>query len=85
MSQPKSFAVAALERLLSLLGITDVVCSLSVTTIVDAKDNVLGYIVSGQLDVYDRPVCYAFGDVPSFIDGMEIEGNDIPIEESINF
>lgn len=58
--QPRAFALAALERLLELLGITDVEYNLVVTAIVKAKDAAPGYIVSAGLDVFDRPVSFLF-------------------------
>lgn len=83
--QPQAFAVAALETMLALVGITDIEYSLSVTKIVDADDNQPGYIVASTLDMYDRPVCFAFGDIDGLNDGDVIRGDDIPVERSINY
>ena len=83
--QPQAFAVAALETMLSLIGITDIEYSLSVTKIVDANDVKPGYIVSSTLDMFDRPVCYVFNDINGLNDGDVIQGGNIPVERSINY
>lgn len=83
--QPQSFAVAAQETLLSMIGITDIEYNISVTKIVDAKDARPGYIVASTLDMYDRPVCYVFGNIGALHDGDVIKGDKIPVERSINY
>ena len=87
-SQPGAFAVAALERLLGLLGIRNVEFSLSVTRIIKADDQTPGFIVSAGLDAFDRPICFAFPDVTALTaltDGDDIEVDHIPLDKSINY
>jgi endonuclease YncB( thermonuclease family) len=83
--QPRSFAVAALERMLGYIGIGGVKYSLSVAVIVDAADGTPGYIASASVDCYDRPVSFVFGEVPGLADGAEVSVNELPLNESINY
>jgi hypothetical protein len=84
-SQPKSFAIAALERLLGLLGISDIQYSLSVSRIVSAQDQSPGFIMAAELDGFDRPICFAFPEIDGLVDGDEIQSNGLPLEESVNY
>ena len=54
--QPRPFALAALESLLEMLGITSVTYSLALTQIVDANDGKPGFIASASVDRFGRPV-----------------------------
>lgn len=83
--QPRPFALAALESLLELLGITSVVYSLSVTHIVEAKDSKPGFIASGGIDRFGRPVSYIFPKSAKLVDGTVMDSNTLPIDKSINF
>ena len=69
LGQPRAFAIAALERMLDLLGISDVVYNILVTKIDEANDKVPGFIISAALDVFDRPVCFAFPELGGLADG----------------
>ena len=84
-SQPKSFAVGALERMLGLLNISDVQYSLRVTRIVGAKDQTPGFIAAAGLDGYDRPICFAFSETDDLVDSTEINADELPFEKSINY
>ncbi len=83
--QPRAFALAALERLLELLGITDVEYNLVVTEIVKAKDAAPGYIVSAGVDVFDRPISFLFDASVKLTDGAVLTAEQIPFEKSINY
>ncbi|MEW6286067.1 MAG: thermonuclease family protein [Chloroflexota bacterium] len=83
--QPRPFALAALESLLELLNITEVVYSLSVTQIVDANDGKAGYIASASTDRYGRPVSYVFPKSAKLPDGAVLNSADLPVEKSVNF
>jgi hypothetical protein len=83
--QPHSFGIAAMEVLLSLLGIDQVVYNLSLTQIYSANDGKDGFIASESLDVYDRPVSLVFtGDAPLH-DGDEIPLASLPLDYCVNF
>jgi endonuclease YncB( thermonuclease family) len=84
-SQPRSFAVAALEHLLGLLGISGVEYSLSITRIVEAQDQAPVAIITAGLDVYDRPICFAFSEMGGLEDGDEISAAELPLFDSINY
>jgi len=83
--QPRPFAIAALERLLKLLGIENVKFSLNVTTIVDADDAQPGFIASNGLDRYDRPISLLFPASAKLTDGSILTSDRVPFEKSINY
>lgn len=83
--QPGAFAIAALERLLGLLGISGIRYSLSVTRIVEANDQTPGFIAAAGLDGYERPICFAFPNIDDLADGDELAPSDLHIEKSINW
>jgi hypothetical protein len=83
--QPRTFAIAAMESLLELLGIRDVIYSLSLTQIVEADDGKPGFIASGSIDNFGRPVSYLFPKSAKLADGAVMESADLPIDDSINF
>ena len=83
--QPMPFAIAALEKLLSLLGITNVKYSLSVTTIVAANDGKPGFIASTGMDNYKRPISFLFPANAPLTDGAVIDISQLPLEQSINY
>ena len=83
--QPHAFAIAALETLLSILGITGIKYNIAVTRIIEANDEKPGYIVSSTVDTFNRPVSFAFGNIDGLNDGATIQGDEIPIERSINY
>jgi len=83
--QPRPFALAALESLLELLGITSVVYSIGVTQIVEAADGKPGFIASGTTDRFGRPVSYVFPKKSKLIDGAVMDSSELPVEASLNF
>jgi endonuclease YncB( thermonuclease family) len=83
--QPRTFALAALESLLERIDITDVVYSLGVSHIVDAKDGRAGFIASASIDRFGRPVSYIFQKSAKLIDGAMMASADLPVEKSVNF
>lgn len=83
--QPPAFAIAALERLLEMLGITDVDYNLMVTKITVANDNKPGFIVSAGVDGFDRPISFLFDAKAPLTDGAEITAEQIPFKLSINY
>lgn len=83
--QPSSFAMAALERILELVGITDVEYNLLITSIVSAKDGTPGFIASAGVDQFDRPISFVFPAKTALTDGAEMPAAALPIEKSINY
>lgn len=83
--QPRPFALAAMEALLELINIKNVTYSLSLTQIVDADDGKAGFIASGNVDRFGRPVSYLFPKIAKLTDGAVMNSSDLPIEDSINF
>ncbi len=83
--QPRPFALAALESLLEMLGIKDVVYSLSLTQIVSADDGKPGFIASASTDRFGRPVSYVFPKSAKLTDGAVMDSTALPIDDSLNF
>lgn len=83
--QPRPFAIAALERLLKLLGIENVKYSLNVTTIVDADDAQPGFIAANGLDRYDRPISLLFPASAKLTDGSILTSDRVPFEKALNY
>jgi len=83
--QPMPFALAALEKLLGLLGITNVAYSLSVTNIIKAEDEKPGFIVSAGMDRFARPISFLFPANASLTDGAVLDMSELPLEQSINY
>jgi len=83
--QPRTFALAALESLLEMIGIKNVIYSLSQTKIVDADDGKSGFIASASIDPFGRPVSYLFPKSANLTDGAIMDSNSLPIEDSLNF
>jgi len=82
--QPRSFGIAALEVLLKLLGIEQVVYNLSLTSIYSAADGTDGFIASQSLDIYDRPVSLVFTGDAQLQDGAELPLADLPLDLCTN-
>jgi endonuclease YncB( thermonuclease family) len=83
--QPRPFAIAALERLLKLVGIENIQFSLNVTTIVDADDAQPGFIAANGLDRYDRPISLLFPASAKLTDGAILTSDRVPFEKSVNY
>lgn len=83
--QPMPFAIAALEKLLALIGIKNVKYSLSVTHIVDADDASPGFIASAGMDRYKRPISFLFPEDVPLTDGAEMDMSQLPLEKSVNY
>ncbi len=83
--QPMPFALAALEKLLGLIGIKNIKYSLSVTHIVDADDASPGFIASAAMDRYKRPISFVFPADVRLNDGDVLDINQLPLEKSINY
>ena len=83
--QPRPFAIAALEKLLAYLRITDVRYSLSVATVVAANDGQVGYIAAAELDAFSRLIAFLFPAETDLPDGSERTAEQLPLELSVNF
>jgi endonuclease YncB( thermonuclease family) len=83
--QPRAFALAALEAMLEILRIDTVTYSLSLTQVVDANDGKAGFIASASVDRFGRPVSYVFPKTAQLTDGVVMDSNQLPIEDSVNF
>jgi hypothetical protein len=82
--QPRSFGIAALEVLLGLLGIDEVVYNLSLTQIFSARDGTDGCIASQSLDMYDRPISLVFAGDVQLVDGAEASLSELPLDKCVN-
>lgn len=82
--QPRSFGVAALEVLLDMIDIRSLSYNIALTKIVSAEDETEGYIASTALDMYDRPISLVFSGEEDFIDGQELDVEDLPLNNSVN-
>ena len=83
--QPMPFAIGALEKMLSLIGIKNVKYSLSVSHIVDADDETPGFIASATMDRFSRPISFLFPADASLSDGAEVDISQLPLEQSVNY
>jgi len=83
--QPMPFAIAALEKLLLLIGVRNVKYSLSVTHIVDADDASPGFIASAGMDRYKRPISFVFPADAPLTDGAVLDISQLPLERSVNY
>jgi len=83
--QPNAFAIAALERMLELIGITEVKYNLLVTKITSANDGVPGFIATSSVDIFGRPISYVFPQETDIEDGIELPPSLLPIKKSINY
>ncbi|MFK7770934.1 MAG: hypothetical protein AB8F94_02300 [Saprospiraceae bacterium] len=85
LRQPNAFAIAALERMLELINITEVDYNLLVTKITAANDGTPGYIATSHIDVFGRPISYVFPADADLEDGAEILAANLPFKQSINY
>lgn len=83
--QPNAFAIAALERMLELIGISDLKYNLLVTKITSAVDGIPGFIATSSVDIFGRPICYVFPQKTDLEDGLELTADLLPIKKSINY
>lgn len=83
--QPPAFALAALERMLDLIGITNVEYNLLANTIIAASDAVPGWIAAASVDGFDRPVSFVFPAHAKLADGAELSLTKLPLKDSINY
>ncbi len=83
--QPRSFAIGALEVLLSELDIRNVQYTIPVTTILDADDGKPGFIAVQEVDAFSRPVSLVFPASAALRDGDKVHINDLPADQCINF
>lgn len=82
--QPRSFGVAALEVLLKMVDIDQVVYNIAITKITSAADGTTGFIASPALDIYDRPISLVFSGDTNLENGQELSASDLPLDSSIN-
>ncbi len=85
VQQPRAFALAALERMLELMGITEVQYNFLLTTITEAEDNKPGFIATAGHDRFERPIAFVFPPDAGLEDGAEIPAEQLPVEKSVNF
>ncbi len=85
VQQPRAFALAALERMLELIGITDVQYNFLLTTVIEANDGTPGFIATAGHDRFERPIAFVFPYNTELQDGAEIPAEQLPVEKSINF
>jgi len=85
LRQPHAFAIAALERMLELMNITEVDYNLLVTRITAAEDNKPGFIAASKVDIFSRPISYVFPAKAKLNDGDELTIDELPLKKSINY
>lgn len=82
--QPRSFGIAALEVLLEMINIRNVVYNIAISEIKHADDGTEGFIASASVDMYDRPISLVFSGGEKLKDGAELEAADLPLTKSVN-
>lgn len=83
--QPNAFAIAALERMLELIGVSNVKYNLLVTKITSAEDGIPGFIATSNVDIFGRPISYVFPQNADLEDGLELTPDLLPLKKSINY
>jgi len=84
-SQPSVFALAALETMLEFLNIRIKSYNLNFTKITNAQDGAPGFIVSSEVDGFDRPISFAFTGNADLKDGAELAPDKLPVKSSFNY
>lgn len=83
--QPLALAHQAAERLLSFVGITNVVWDAGHKTVIQANDGIPGYILARTVEKNGRPVAFVYtGDAPE-ADGTDIMLRPDRIQASYNY
>ncbi|NTU92847.1 MAG: hypothetical protein HGB29_01360 [Chlorobiaceae bacterium] len=82
--QPRSFGLAAMEVMLGMIGISEIVYNLNITTILKAGDATPGYLAVIGIDAYHRPVTLVFNGDTTLPDGSEVTFSDLDIDRSVN-
>ena len=82
--QPLGLAQAAMDHLMTSLGISNIQWNPSNTRVVSANDAVPGYIISRTAERNGRPVAFAFVGNPPNPDGNAIFLDGQLVEKSIN-
>jgi|SRR5215213_908487 len=83
--QPLELADAALERLLELLGIVNVVWNPAHTLISSADDGTQGYILSREVEKNRRPVAFVFAGPNPHGDGASVRLEKPLLTDSVNY
>lgn len=82
--QPLAFARQAMDHLMAQLGITGVQWNDQGTTVTQANDATVGYIISREVEEKRRPVAFAFAGAPAEADGSQIFLDTTRVEQSAN-
>jgi hypothetical protein len=83
--QPLQLADAAMERLLTLLGITNVVWNPAHTLVSSADDATHGYIISREVEKNRRPVAFAYAGSNPHGDGSTVHLDEHLLMPSANY
>ena len=85
LHQPLGLAYQAVDNLLAFMGITDVEWDSVHRTVLEARDNVPGYILSRAVEKYGRPIAFLFmGNAPKD-DGRSVHLSVDHLRESYNY
>jgi hypothetical protein len=85
LHQPLGLANQALDHLLAFVGITDVVWDSTHRTVLNALDDVPGYILARAVEKYGRPITFVFtGNAPED-DGRNVRLEVDRLRESYNY
>lgn len=85
LHQPLGLANQALDHLLAFVGITDVEWDSTHRTVLDARDNVPGYILSRSVEKYGRPIAFLFAGEDVADDGRNVRLEVDRLRESYNY
>jgi Micrococcal nuclease (thermonuclease) homologs len=83
--QPLEYAKDAMNELMELLGISNIVWNNSQTRIDSANDSTEGYILVKEVEKYGRPVSFVFSGKSENKDGSEVFVDESMIKKSINY
>lgn len=83
--QPLQLADAAMERLLALLGITNVVWNPAHTLVSSADDGTHGFILAREVEKNRRPVSFAYVGINPHGDGSTVHVDEQLVRLSVNY
>lgn len=83
--QPRTLADAATNRLLDLVGISNVEWTPSRYRVRSSEDGTLGYILSRTTERYRRPVAFAFAGKCPWGNGEEVRFTSGQLRRSVNY
>lgn len=83
--QPEQLADEAGDRLMSFLGIKNVIWGAKHKRVSSADDGTSGFVLARATGPYGRPICFLFLGNPGFKDGEEVFLNAATMKKSANY